>query len=123
MTLSTLERDTARENLNQDERMAVNAEISEILDELATEIAKIRRLADEVPTDYASSFTALALVGKLGRISKPRAATARIVHLLDQVQTAAIRQARAHEATLEQIGAETGETRQNVHDRMKRNTN
>lgn len=118
MTLTTLERDTARAGLDMDERIARNAEIAEYLDQLATAVAKLRRTADAVPTDYASTFLALELVEVAGRMNKPRGQVAEIVHLLGCVQDAAVRQARTHGASWEAIGLRSGEAKGNLHARF-----
>lgn len=114
MTLTAYELDTAQAGLDMDQRIFHQAEIAEHLDQLATEIAKLRRLADAVPADYSSPFTALALVEAAGRMRVPGSHVATVVHLLDLLQHAAVRQARAHGCTWEAIAAKTAEAQPNL---------
>lgn len=50
-TLTDADRDQARDDLARDERTFRDAEIGQYLDELATEIARLRVLHDRIPVD------------------------------------------------------------------------
>jgi hypothetical protein len=118
-TLTEAEREQAREDLNWDERIFYAAGIDEALDQLATEIARIRMIAEKVPAEYSNAEKALALVEAVGRQYKPRGKVASIMNLIALVQDSAVRQARVHGATWDEIADLLGETRPNLIARFK----
>jgi hypothetical protein len=118
-TLTEAERAQARADLNHDERIFHNASIEEALDDIEREIARIRRIARNIPTDHESAALALELVEAVGRQYKPRGKVASIMHLLGLVQDSAVRQARAHSNTWDEIAEKLGETRPNLIARFK----
>ena len=61
-TLTPAEREQARADLDHDQRIFYNAAIEEALDDIEREIARIRRIAANVPTDHESPELALELV-------------------------------------------------------------
>lgn len=117
-TLTDSEREAARTNLEIDERLARSAQLGYLLDELATEVGRIRRIADAVPDDYASPARALELVAAVGRQNRLQGKAAEIVTLLGRIQDAAVLQARAHTASWAQIGQQTGEHANNIRQRF-----
>lgn len=117
-TLTPAERAQAREDLNHDERIFHNAVIEAALDDIEREIARIRRIAANVPTGHASPNLALELVESVGRQYVPRGPLATIMHLFNLVQDAAVMQARAHGATWEALAEKRGEAKSKTHARF-----
>lgn len=119
-TLTAAEREQARKDLDLDldQRIACNASIEHTLDEIEREIARIRRIAAAVPTGHESPELALELVEAVGRQYVLRGPLATIMNLFGSAQDDAVKQARAHGATWEQIAERRGESRQKTHARF-----
>lgn len=117
-TLTPAEREQARADLDHDQRIFYNAAIEEALDDIEREIARIRRIAANVPTDHESPELALELVEAVGRQYVPRGPLATIMHLFNLVQDYAVHQARSHGATWEKLGHARGESGKKTHARF-----
>lgn len=117
VTLTAPEREAVQDGLAVDERTEIDAAMTSLLDEIATEIARVRHKQDAVPVEYESTLRALEVVEAVGRQGALRGPVASIVHLIEQVQDLAVKQARAHGATWREIGTVLNEDHRNLRNR------